>query len=332
MGKCVRQMLKKCELLGFDRRINEFMCVLYRKRCIVHCLVCQWGWGFVTCLFFLFALLFAVPSSIAAPIPGVLPYGANQGGVSSRPSLDRPSLNRPSLNLPAPARARPARPPKTESIKTRSVQPTQELNEPVVQGARGTNHDKILLFNTVEFKRPLSSLPAWLRLLERNAKANIFVSGKQFTKNMTWNSFKQTAQSKKGLELVKFVHTFWNQFPYREDLLNWGVQDYWEIPDEFLKKSGDCEDYAIIKYFTLKELGFPEDSMRIVVLRDTVRNLAHAVLVVYLNGDAYVLDNLSASVLSHTRFKHYLPQYSINEHGRWAHLKGRPVKSSASAQ
>ena len=47
------------------------------------------------------------------------------------------------------------------------------------------------------------------------------------------------------------------------------------------KNQGISEDYAIIKYFTLKEMGVDPKSMRIVVLRDTIRNLAHAVLVVY---------------------------------------------------
>ncbi|MCR4667624.1 MAG: transglutaminase-like cysteine peptidase [Desulfovibrio sp.] len=191
------------------------------------------------------------------------------------------------------------------------------------------SNNKINLFGTVEFKRPLSSLPAWLKLLERNKVSSIFVNGKQFTKSSTWDTLKAGAKGKQGLELLRYVHTFWNKWPYREDSLNWGTQDYWAIPAEFLKKSGDCEDYAIIKYFTLKELGIPADKMRIVVLRDTVRNLAHAVLVVYLDSDAYVLDNLSSAVLSHTRFRHYQPQYSVNEFGRWAHLKGRPVAPAA---
>ena len=110
-----------------------------------------------------------------------------------------------------------------------------------------------------------------------------------------------------------------------EDIVNWKQQDYWEIPAEFLKKSGDCEDYSIIKYFTLKELGIAPESMRIVVVRDTIRNFAHAVLAVYVNGDAFILDNLSNSVLSHTKLRQYSPQYSVNEFGRWAHMKGRKI-------
>ena len=67
-------------------------------------------------------------------------------------------------------------------------------------------------------------------------------------------------------------------------------------------------------------------SMRIVVLRDTIRNLAHAVLVVYSDGDAFVLDNLSDIVLSHRRISNYSPQYSVNEFGRWAHIKGKKAR------
>ncbi len=185
---------------------------------------------------------------------------------------------------------------------------------------------KIKLFGTVEFKRPLSSLPAWLDLLKRNQADPIFVPEKHFNKKVTWAQFKEKTKGKSPMDLLRYVNSFWNTWPYREDIENWGQEDYWEIPAEFLKKSGDCEDYSIIKYFTLKELGIPPETMRIVVVRDTIRNMAHAVLVVYMNNDAYVLDSLSNVVLSHTRFGHYSPQYSVNEFGRWAHLKGRKLK------
>ena len=113
---------------------------------------------------------------------------------------------------------------------------------------------------------------------------------------------------------------------YREDIENWGREDYWAIPAEFIARSGDCEDYAIAKYFTLKELGIPPKSMRIVVLRDTIRNLAHAVLAVYMDGEAYILDNVTDIVLPHTRIRNYRPQFSVNEFGRWTHIKGKTPK------
>lgn len=187
-----------------------------------------------------------------------------------------------------------------------------------------TRGGKVQLFGTVEFKRPLSTLPAWLDLLQRNKKEPIFLAEKVFKRGVTWGSFRDKAP-KGRMELLRYVNTFWNTWPYKEDIVNWQQQDYWENPAQFLKKSGDCEDYSIIKYFTLKELGVPPEAMRIVVVRDTVRNFAHAVLAVYSDGDAFILDNLSNAVLSHARLRQYLPQYSVNEFSRWAHLKGRKL-------
>lgn len=201
--------------------------------------------------------------------------------------------------------------------------PGPEKSAQPAQQAPRQEDGKVRLFGTVEFKRPLSSLPGWLDVLERNKNASIFQPQKYLNKKTTWESLKQRASGLSPREQLRLVNTFWNTWPYREDMDNWGKQDYWEIPAEFLSKSGDCEDYAIAKYFTLKELGFDPHDMRIVVLRDTVRNLAHAVLAVYLDGDALVLDNLSNMTLSHKRLGNYLPQYSVNEFGRWAHIRGK---------
>lgn len=196
---------------------------------------------------------------------------------------------------------------------------------PAAQASGGAHDSKVQLFGTVEFKRPLSTLPGWLDLLKRNGMDPVFIPGKAFKKGVTWDNFKAKAPQGNKLELLRYVNSFWNTWPYVEDIVNWKQEDYWEIPAEFLKKSGDCEDYSIIKYFTLKELGVAPESMRIVVVRDTIRNFAHAVLAVYVNDDAFILDNLSNSVLSHTKLRQYSPQYSVNELGRWAHMKGRKI-------
>ncbi len=190
-------------------------------------------------------------------------------------------------------------------------------------GARPARADGIPLFGTVEFRRPLDSLPAWAEVRRMNELEPIFVNGKVFTRTATWDSFKQGARGKSGMELLRYVNTFWNRFPYREDITNWGKADYWVWPNLFLKKSGDCEDYAIVKYFTLKELGMDTDKLRIVVLRDTLRRLSHAVLAVYMDNDIVILDNISNAILPQGRLRHYVPQFSFNEKARWAHMRGK---------
>lgn len=178
----------------------------------------------------------------------------------------------------------------------------------------------IRLFGTVEIGRPVDTLPIWMDVLARNLKESIFLPEKYFNKTTTWKDLQEKAANKTELQKLQLINEFWNKWKYKEDSVNWGKADYWAIPAQFLRKSGDCEDYAIIKYFTLKELGFDPQKMRIVVLRDTLTGQAHAVLAVYLEKDVYILDNLSSVVLSHKRLSHYLPQFSVNEFRRWQHI------------
>ena len=211
------------------------------------------------------------------------------------------------------------------ALADEATQPAPDAAAPGAASPPGGAGHGIKLFGTVEFRRPLATLPGWLDVLDRNAASPIFTPQRQFNRTTTWAQLRERTAGKSPRDVLRVVNSFWNTWPYREDIVNWGKPDYWAVPAQFLKKSGDCEDYAIAKYFTLKELGFPPEDMRIVVLRDTIRNLAHAVLVVYLDGEAYVLDNLSNVVQPHTRLRNYNPQYSVNENGRWTHIKGRPA-------
>ncbi|QGY42021.1 hypothetical protein GM415_08705 [Pseudodesulfovibrio cashew] len=141
-----------------------------------------------------------------------------------------------------------------------------------------------------------------------------------------WNKLVRETSSLSLMGRLKAVNKFFNRWPYRLDAANYGKSDYWATPKEFLMKSGDCEDYAIAKFYALQELGFRNVPMRIVAVRDVIRNIGHAVLAVYLDDQVYILDNQTDMVLPHTRYKHYVPQYSVDEHYRWMHI---PVSGKA---
>ena len=64
---------------------------------------------------------------------------------------------------------------------------------------------------------------------------------------------------------------------------------------------------------------FAKEDMRIVVLQDLNLKVAHAVLVVYIDGKALVLDNQITKVVESKRIKHYKPIFSINEGAWWLH-------------
>jgi hypothetical protein len=119
-------------------------------------------------------------------------------------------------------------------------------------------------------------------------------------------------------------------WPYRPDPEAYGERDHWATPLEFLQHSGDCEDYAAIKYVSLRRLGFRPDRLRLVVVRDTARKIAHAVLLARLDQGWQVLDNLSDRILPPDRIDHYRPYYSVNEEMRWSHLQpARPGDASS---
>lgn len=182
--------------------------------------------------------------------------------------------------------------------------------------------EPVRLFNTVEFRGALKNLPKWDRVLGAERKDPTFKS--DAVGKVKWQALKDRAEGLSLKEKLKQVNDLFNRMPYRTDMEVWGVEDYWETPREFIHKSGDCEDYAITKYYALRDLGLPASDLRIVILQDTIRNLAHAVLVVYGDGTAYVLDNVSNVIMTHDRLGHYKPQYSVNEEYRWSHV---PIKN-----
>jgi predicted transglutaminase-like cysteine proteinase len=134
-----------------------------------------------------------------------------------------------------------------------------------------------------------------------------------------WRHYLGQIQNLSPMDKLREVNRFANYAPYVTDQVNYGVPDYWATPAQFLVKDGDCEDYAIAKYYSLLTLGFSGDEMRLVVLNDLNLRVAHAVLVVYLDGVAWMLDNQIREVVRTDIVHHYRAIYSLNETAWWLH-------------
>jgi len=194
-----------------------------------------------------------------------------------------------------------------------------------------SERQKLNLFNTHEIRGSLKALKSW-KILIKKAEQQIITfhaCNDQNQKNCTatsrsWLQMEAIARTKTPDEQLKWVNQFFNRWPYRLDLDTHGKKDYWATPKEFMLLSGDCEDYSISKYFALRSLGYSASSLRIVVLKDKIRNLGHAVLAVATESGVYILDNLTNVILSDKRYTHYQPQYSLNENYRWAHIRFTP--------
>jgi predicted transglutaminase-like cysteine proteinase len=125
---------------------------------------------------------------------------------------------------------------------------------------------------------------------------------------------------------LKAVNDFYNQrLAYMEDIDNWGQLDYWASPLESLGKgAGDCEDYAIGKYFTLTSLGVPHARLRMVYVRASIAGapngfVAHMVLAYYPTPEAepLVLDNLQPAIRPAGERPDLAPVFSFNAEGLW---------------
>lgn len=120
---------------------------------------------------------------------------------------------------------------------------------------------------------------------------------------------------------IRNTNGFWDRIPYQTDQATWGVADYWTTPVEALGVDfADCEDYAIGKYFTLKDLGVAVGKLRITYVRALRWNEPHMVLAYYPTpeADPYILDNLTGKILPASQRSDLEPIYSFNDDDLWA--------------
>jgi len=175
-----------------------------------------------------------------------------------------------------------------------------------------------MIFGSKQVDEPnLNYLPQWLKVLKRHPKEDFSQSSPKIAH---WLRFLDGIKSSSRNTQIDAVNRYINKSPYVEDISNYGVDDYWAIVREFLQNFGDCEDYAISKYFSLRILGLPASILRIVIVQDTNLRVPHAVVAVNTDRGVLILDNQTTKVTPQNDIVHYQPLYSLNEHGWWLHL------------
>jgi predicted transglutaminase-like cysteine proteinase len=179
------------------------------------------------------------------------------------------------------------------------------------------------LFGTSETRSDnIKTFPKWTDMLARHhaeeKRGDPACTPTRFSRCSVadWLAFIESERRKDRAAQMADVNAFLNLHPYLFDR-----QDYWETPREFALHDGDCKDYAIAKYFSLRYLGWNEDDLRVVVVQDLNLRVAHAVLAVYINGTIMILDNQARQVVRADSIRHYRPYYSINESSWWLHKR-----------
>jgi predicted transglutaminase-like cysteine proteinase len=119
---------------------------------------------------------------------------------------------------------------------------------------------------------------------------------------------------------IDVVNRFFNRLRFVDDLSHWNTTDHWATPIEFLASGGgDCEDFSIAKFFTLKAMGLEENKLNITYVKALKLNQAHMVLTYYPTpaADPLVLDNLTDAIVPASQRPDLLPVYAFNGTGLW---------------
>jgi predicted transglutaminase-like cysteine proteinase len=107
---------------------------------------------------------------------------------------------------------------------------------------------------------------------------------------------------------------------FTDDRANRQGADRWSGAAETLRsRRGDCEDYAIAKMKLLEAIGVERGDMYLVIVDDLVRRADHALLIVRIGDQMWVLDNETDKILNAQQVVDYRPIFSYGATGSWIH-------------
>ena len=144
-----------------------------------------------------------------------------------------------------------------------------------------------------------------------------------------WKGILTEARHKQSTERerLELVNEFMTRTPYICDPTQWCMEDYWATPMEFLaNEGGDCEDFTIAKYYTLRALGVPNEKLGVAYVKETrISNGHHMVLAYYesAGADPLILDNLIDRILPASQRSDLIPIYIVNGSGLWDSKESR---------
>ena len=149
----------------------------------------------------------------------------------------------------------------------------------------------------------------------------------------TVNSAKSLGEQARLTQINNFIN---HNIAFENDLGIWQQSDYWATPLETIGQGrGDCEDFAIIKYVSLRMAGVSANKLRLIYVKAKLKGAdgpiqqAHMVLAYYAspNAEPLVLDNLDPTIRPASQRSDLQPVFSFNSEGIFAGVSG---KASAS--
>jgi predicted transglutaminase-like cysteine proteinase len=163
----------------------------------------------------------------------------------------------------------------------------------------------------------ITPLSHWSALLRR-FEAPLYSTVPASSGIAAWRAEIQRLKGLSRHEQLERINDFMNKVPYVDDQKRYGQNGYWDAtPERFFSDGGDCKDYALVKYASLRALGFSLEQLRITVVMDMTKNILHAILIVKEPNAAYVLDNQSQDIEAAADVHRYQPIFAVNSKSWW---------------
>lgn len=174
----------------------------------------------------------------------------------------------------------------------------------------------------------LAVLPQWSDLLrrmeadsDRLAACDADIEHCASNRWVAWIGKLRSLQSLSTDEVLVAVNRYVNAYPPKDDPDNYQLQEYWASPTEFLEKSGDDEDAAVMKYFMLRHHGIAATSLRIVRLWDSLEGRQETVLLFASPGGEFqVLSRRQELLFPLSQMRYSTPVYGVNEQHYWFYI------------
>lgn len=157
-----------------------------------------------------------------------------------------------------------------------------------------------------------------------------------------WQSMIQVLKNEPELTQIRTVNDFFHRnLTYQTDMRLHQVEDFWTTPLETIGQgAGDCEDYAIAKYITLRLAGMDADKLRLIYVRARIGgphsniSQAHMVLGYFPtpSSEPLILDSLIRTIQPASEREDLTPVFSFNSDGLWAGSAGSRSTSSPTSR
>jgi predicted transglutaminase-like cysteine proteinase len=261
-------------------------------------------------LFFPLILLFLVPS---------VPYAAADQPLSAPAG---PTLSQDVRNA---QRARQEKPDEGACLSAQHAESIQL-----------TGFQAICVENTFPETRRIRKY--WEEILERHNPEKVYGKDSQLLNpavRLQWNNLSKAMPTSSPEQKLQYINGFFNRWPSANDIDNFGEEEYWASPEEFMEKGGgDCEDYAIIKYLALHYFSWPAEDLWVVLVTNKKTKVKHAALAARNGKKTFILCNLSRPAYLLIPEKQYMenftPLFALNGSALWA-FTGPDEKNAARA-